>query len=360
MNTETALIRLLRADEIECRIATINEKGLSLLLFKDARVDQKILDETFSPMGWRRTHQEIGGNLYCTVEIWDEDKQQWIAKQDVGTESYSEKEKGQASDSFKRACFNWGIGRELYTAPFIWIPAGKVEIRQNGGKYSCYEHFSVSEIGYDKNRAICSLTIVGSKKQVLFSLYPAKTEIPDKQMAGAGRGSKRSAAESAGAKATDLTENEGMIENPATGTGADKNGKTRNKRSSEMRADESTGASRIAEPSGEKNRSTVASSRGGSGMNRVESSAVNGDSAVGATGGAAGMFPGLSLAQTADLEQELKRTGVPLQDVLERYSLTSAAQMSEEIFMSAMRALRRTSSKKQRVNQRENQNQKAA
>ena len=115
-------IRLLEASEIECRVGSIGKNGFSLLLYKDARVDQKILDECFSPCGWKRTHQEIGGNLYCTVEVWDAEKQQWIAKQDVGTESYTEKEKGQASDSFKRACVNWGIGRELYSAPFIWIP----------------------------------------------------------------------------------------------------------------------------------------------------------------------------------------------------------------------------------------------
>ncbi len=126
------LIRLLRAGEIECRVSIINGKGLSLLLFKDARVDQRILDEAFTPFGWKRSHQSIDGNLYCTVEIWDERKGQWIAKQDVGTESRSEKEKGQASDSFKRACFNWGVGRELYTAPFIWVPAGTANIRQEG------------------------------------------------------------------------------------------------------------------------------------------------------------------------------------------------------------------------------------
>ena len=141
-------IRLLNADEIECRIASISEKGLSLLLFKDARVDQKILDETFTPFGWRRSHQTIDGNLYCTVEIWDEEKEQWIGKQDVGTMSYSQKEKGQASDSFKRACFNWGIGRELYTAPFIWIPAGKVSIQKQGDKFVSSEYFSVQEISY--------------------------------------------------------------------------------------------------------------------------------------------------------------------------------------------------------------------
>ena len=103
-------IRLLRADEIECRIAVLNEKGLSLLLYKDARVDQKILDETFGVFGWKRSHQCIDGNLYCTVEIRDKETGEWIAKQDVGTTNYAEKEKSQASDSFKRACFNWGIG----------------------------------------------------------------------------------------------------------------------------------------------------------------------------------------------------------------------------------------------------------
>lgn len=86
------MIRLLKADEIECRIATINEKGLSLLLYKDARVDQRILDETFGIFGWKRSHQCIDGNLYCTVEIYDKDSGEWISKQDVGTMSYSEKE----------------------------------------------------------------------------------------------------------------------------------------------------------------------------------------------------------------------------------------------------------------------------
>ena len=102
-------IRLLNADEIECRIAVINEKGLSLLLYKDARVDQRILDETFGMFGWKRSHQCIDGNLYCTVEIRDRETGEWIAKQDVGTTGYAEKEKSQASDSFKRACFNWGL-----------------------------------------------------------------------------------------------------------------------------------------------------------------------------------------------------------------------------------------------------------
>lgn len=179
------MLRLLRADEIECRVGTVNEKGLSLLLFKDARVDQKILDETFTPFGWRRTHQSIDGNLYCTVEIWDKEKGQWIAKQDVGTTSYSEKEKGQASDSFKRACFNWGLGRELYTAPFIWIPAGIVSIQQKENRYITTDRFSVDSISYNEEREINGLVILNGKRNKVFELKqkvePQKKREPKKK-----------------------------------------------------------------------------------------------------------------------------------------------------------------------------------
>lgn len=150
--------RTLRANEIECRPATINEKGLSLLLYKDARVDQNILDETVGPMDWQRHHSRDNAN--CTVAIWDREKQQWIEKEDTGTESFTEKEKGLASDSFKRACFNWGIGRELYSAPFIWISAKDTDIKKgNNGKFQCYDKFIVEQIIYDDNRNIAALSI---------------------------------------------------------------------------------------------------------------------------------------------------------------------------------------------------------
>ena len=157
--------RELYANEIDCRISTINAKGLTLLLYKDARVDQNILDEAVGCLNWQRSHQLIGDRLYCTVSIWDEKKQQWISKQDDGTESYTEKEKGQASDSFKRACFNFGIGRELYTAPFIWISADKADIKQGGnGKYQCYDKFAVEQILYDENKNIVALSIKNMTK----------------------------------------------------------------------------------------------------------------------------------------------------------------------------------------------------
>ncbi|MDY3918202.1 MAG: hypothetical protein SOZ59_04265 [Candidatus Limivivens sp.] len=178
------MIRLLRADEIECRVSTVSEKGLSLLLFKDARVDQKILDETFTPFGWRRTHQSIDGNLYCTVEVWDQGKEQWIGKQDVGTMSYSEKEKGQASDYFKRACFNWGIGRELYTAPFIWIPASKTSIQQRGDRYVTQDRFAVRRIAYNKQREISALEIVNGKNQKVFELRDSQREAKEAENGG--------------------------------------------------------------------------------------------------------------------------------------------------------------------------------
>jgi len=178
MNGSANIVRLLRADEIECRVATVGENGVSLLLYKDARVDQKILDETFGAFGWKRSHQCIDGNLYCTVEIRDEKTGEWIAKQDVGTTGHAEKEKSQASDSFKRACFNWGIGRELYTAPFIWIPAGKADIRKKGDRFYCNESFSVASIEYSSDREITGLVIVNSSKK---HMYELKAKSDDKK-----------------------------------------------------------------------------------------------------------------------------------------------------------------------------------
>jgi len=182
-------IRLLNADEIECRIAIINEKGLSLLLYKDARVDQRILDETFGMFGWKRSHQSIDGNLYCTVEIRDKETGEWIAKQDVGTTGYAEKEKSQASDSFKRACFNWGIGRELYSAPFIWIPASKVQIQKKENKFYCNESFHVSSITYSESREIAGLELVSDRGSTIFE-WKAQERKPDGNMAAIGETAK--------------------------------------------------------------------------------------------------------------------------------------------------------------------------
>ena len=147
--------RLLRADEIECRVAQAKEKGVSLLLYKDARCDQNILDETVGAMNWQRHH--VRDNANCIVSIWDNERNMWVSKEDTGTESNTEKEKGLASDSFKRACFNWGIGRELYTAPFIWIKAedcAKLKPKQRGDGWQCNDDFYVSKIAIENKRIV--------------------------------------------------------------------------------------------------------------------------------------------------------------------------------------------------------------
>ena len=141
--------RPLKADEIDCRVGTVTDKGCSLLMYKDARVDMRLLDEVVGCTNWKREHELINGNLFCTVSIWDEVKEAWISKQDVGVESNTEKEKGQASDAFKRACFNWGIGRELYTCPFVWINLDEKEWRQgSNGKKVPKVSFRVTHIEY--------------------------------------------------------------------------------------------------------------------------------------------------------------------------------------------------------------------
>lgn len=169
--------RKLRANEIDVRVASVSAKGVSLLLYKDARCDMNILDETVGAMNWQRGHQLIGERLYCTVSIYNENSGIWISKQDVGTESYAEKEKGQASDSFKRACFNWGIGRELYTAPFIWIKAEDTKISQgNNGKFSCTDGFIVEKITYDENGNIDGLAINSKSKGRVFTKAPVKNQ----------------------------------------------------------------------------------------------------------------------------------------------------------------------------------------
>lgn len=155
-------IRTLRADEIECRVQQVKSNGCVLLLYKDARCDMRILDEVFGNLGWEREHQVVNGNLFCTVRVWDEERNRWVSKQDVGTESNTEKQKGEASDSFKRACFNIGIGRELYSAPFTWIKLDSSEVKQDGNKYKLdYKlKFEVKEIEYNQNREISKLVIV--------------------------------------------------------------------------------------------------------------------------------------------------------------------------------------------------------
>jgi len=191
-------IRLLQKEDIEVRVAQTTSAGVtvkaSLLIYKNARVDMKILDELYGPMGWKRSHRLIGDRLYCLVEVWDKDKKEWVGKEDVGTESNTEAEKGQASDSFKRACFNWGIGRELYTAPKVTVELTEKEYsKATDGRIRVWQTFEVTEIGYDtKTRTITSLTIVDKFGKVRFQMDAPATAAPEKT---SGKKTRQSASE---------------------------------------------------------------------------------------------------------------------------------------------------------------------
>lgn len=170
--------RNLRADEVDARVGTCNENGFSLLLYKDARCDQNILDETVGAENWQRRHYDVKGNMFCSVGIYVADKKEWVWKDDCGTESNTEKEKGEASDSFKRACFNWGIGRELYTAPFIYIKSNTAQ-NQKKQWVPTYKSFTVKELE-SENGKIIKLQIVGYAKdkgsEVIFEYGPYGAE----------------------------------------------------------------------------------------------------------------------------------------------------------------------------------------
>lgn len=157
--------RNLKAEEIDVKPQTVKENGFSLLLYKDARCDMNILDETVGAMNWKREHSRDNAN--CIVSLWDNEKQQWISKEDTGTESFTEKEKGLASDSFKRACVNWGIGRELYTSPFIWI-SDKKYLKNYNNKISVTDKFKVLDIEVEEG-VITKLTIGDSKNNVVYT-----------------------------------------------------------------------------------------------------------------------------------------------------------------------------------------------
>ncbi len=194
-------IPLLTAQDIECRVQSVSRSkgsgrvGAVLLLYKDARVDMRILDQVFGPNNWRRTHEVINGNLFCNIDIWDAQKHDWVRKQDVGVESNTEKEKGQASDAFKRAGFNVGIGRELYTAPFIYVELADNEFysegQQNGRKevLRCYPstRFTVSQVAYNDRREVCDLVIVDRTGAVRFDMK-RKVEGPPRAPQNASQG----------------------------------------------------------------------------------------------------------------------------------------------------------------------------
>ena len=166
------MFRFLTADEIEVKVKQVKENGMVCLLYKTARTDMDLLDEAVGPGNWENDYREIKGNLYAGIGIKQTDGTM-VWKWDCGIESREDGEgnekKGEASDAFKRAGFRWGIGRELYTSPFIWIKPEKADIKPNssGGKttFKCFDKFSVEKIAYDeKTGRIIGLAIRNDTK----------------------------------------------------------------------------------------------------------------------------------------------------------------------------------------------------
>lgn len=167
------MFRFLTADEIEVKVKQVKENGLVCLLYKTARTDMDLLDETVGPGDWENDYREIKGNLYAGIGIRQKDGSM-VWKWDCGIESREDGEgnekKGEASDAFKRAGFRWGIGRELYTSPFVWITGQYADIKAstfNGKtKFSCFDKFSVEKIAYDEGTGrIIGLAITNDTKK---------------------------------------------------------------------------------------------------------------------------------------------------------------------------------------------------
>lgn len=182
--------RPLKAEEVEVRVGTCSEKGCTLLLYKDARVDMALLDEVVGPENWDCAYESVDGKLFCTVGIRcnpDGTYHDWVYKQDTGTPSNMEAQKGEASDAFKRACFKWGIGRELYTAPFIWVPADKCNIKPGrNGKMQCNDKFVVTDMEVMDGQ-IVKLTVINQSRKgaVVYGAAANEPQKPKKRPQGA-------------------------------------------------------------------------------------------------------------------------------------------------------------------------------
>lgn len=176
-------IPLLKPEDVELRVnlLTTTQYGTycTLLCYKDARCDQRYLDAVFGPMNWQRSHQLINGSLFCTVEVYDDDKGIWVKKQDVGSESNTEAVKGECSDSFKRACFNWGIGRELYQAPNIFFKLDDNEVTMGtNSKPKTYARFHVVTMVFDRElNKFTEFTVADDKGNIRFSLEKSVAQV---------------------------------------------------------------------------------------------------------------------------------------------------------------------------------------
>jgi hypothetical protein len=164
----------LTIDQIDFRVQSINKGGYATILaYKDARVDMQRLDDAVGPLNWKREHTAQNHN--CIVSLWNKEIEQWVSKEDTGTQSNTEAAKGLASDSFKRACFNWGIGRELYDYPLIQIKLNNDEFKIDGNKAKAEWKFQLKKwtwgSHFDSNQKLCILRVKDEGGKVRFEWY---------------------------------------------------------------------------------------------------------------------------------------------------------------------------------------------
>lgn len=159
--------RALKPEEVECRVSQVANYGVQLLLYKTARTDMALLDEVMGPESWQSDFKEIDGKLFCGIGC--KFGEEWVWKWDTGTPSNMEAEKGEASDARKRAGFCWGIGRELYTAPTIWVKRDQCRKIKKGrnGKEQCYDRFEVTKMKVANGRIaeleVCNMSADGAR-----------------------------------------------------------------------------------------------------------------------------------------------------------------------------------------------------
>lgn len=178
--------RYLKPEEVEVRVGQCSDKGCSLLLYKTSRTDMTMLDEQFGSARWQCDYKSIDGKLYCGIGVLCVDEEypehkQWVWKWDTGVESNMEAQKGEASDAFKRAGFKWGIGRELYTAPRIWVGPEKCHLKQgNNGRLKCFDDFRVTEMEVEDGRIVkLCIANMSMKGQVVYgAASTSKSEKP--------------------------------------------------------------------------------------------------------------------------------------------------------------------------------------
>ena len=119
------------------RVQSQNDRGATCVAYVDSRLVQDRLDEVCGEINWQSDYKVINGNLYAGVAIKDSETKEWVWKWDCGTESNTEKEKGEASDAFKRAAVKWGVGRFLYAMPLQRL---KTKKHSNGKLYPCKDN----------------------------------------------------------------------------------------------------------------------------------------------------------------------------------------------------------------------------